>query len=63
MNESTERDTLDKLLMKYHNELTTVKSLLNHHRDEAARLQNRMIELNELTSGLSAAMRNIRDDN
>jgi uncharacterized coiled-coil DUF342 family protein len=63
MSDSTkERDMLDALLMKYHNELTTVKSLLNHHRDEATRLQNRMLELQELTSGLGAAMRNIRDD-
>jgi uncharacterized coiled-coil DUF342 family protein len=58
----SERDTLDALLMKYHNELITVRSLLNHHRDEAVRLQNRMLELQELTSGLSAALRNIRDE-
>ncbi|HYE76338.1 MAG TPA: hypothetical protein VEF04_23540 [Blastocatellia bacterium] len=47
-------EMLKEIQQQCHDELATVESLLNHHREEAMRLQNRMLQLREMTKGLDA---------
>ena len=56
-------EALERLLEQHYNELTTTRSLLEHHRSESAKLQNRMLQLQEMTTGLNAFIRGLRSLN
>ncbi len=60
MNDKPDLEALERLLQQYFDELTNTRWLLTHNRDEAIRLQLRMIQLQEMTTGLDAFIRGLK---